>query len=576
MSALPATMINTPLSLMMDTSPTTDTDTLVSTTMDVPPVSLPSTVEETLSHCPRFRILVVGNTGVGKSSLIASIFNVSQEDIDIADGHAGTANINREYTSDDNPRFALHDSKGFEPGSTDHWGIVQEFIRQRSKKGLSIEQRLHALWLCIETPRSGSRLMQTADEELFKFATDCKIPVIVVFTKFDLLCNEFYAKAARFQEEHADSSMVQDQVVNEAHSSLRASIEVFRHQVDLTKRKRILWSHSRQPLSCVGVSTNRHFPGFLHTLEELTDVTRKCLHTQETFVPWAVAQRIDSKQKVETSIEEGSKRYWKDMAKSTVFRDHILKDCLWRIHLDIIKVWNFRDPQGLLIGREFHVQMLKLIEEFVPQPQNRLSTMRHLPVVAALAAIFGPLFPPLAIALGAVGFTVVAIEFLYHKYREAPETALFLEAYIVDLTLFLHELFAIALQSGWQKPLDSKLVSVTFEHYKKTKSGQIHQLIRNNAPSAREAIFPTKTKRNIGDLIREQLTLCEKSNFGSLIGEIDTSSDNTHSNFEPLNSDFGSLIGEVDTSSDNTHSNLEPSNSDDTHFCEHLRAPLMS
>ncbi|KAG5338323.1 hypothetical protein C0989_007561 [Termitomyces sp. Mn162] len=420
MSALPATMINMPLSLMKDTSPTTDTDTLVSTTMDVPPVSLPSTVEETLSRCPRC-------------------------DIDIADGHAGTANIDREYTSDDNPRFALHDSKGFEPGSTDHWGIVQEFIRQRSKKGLSIEQRLHALWLCIETPRSGSRLMQTADEELFKFATDCKIPVIVVFTKFDLLCNEFYAKAARFQEEHADSSMVQDQVVNEAHSSLRASIEVFRHQTAIELRwsinkptlpryqQTLIWNVFKADIFLVS--------GFLHTLEELTDVTRKCLHTQETFVPWAVAQRIDSKQKVETSIEEGSKSmynfdladfaglttsagYWKDMAKSTVFRDHILKDCLWRIHLDIIKVWNFRDPQGLLIGREFHVQMLKLIEEFVPQPQNRLSTMRHLPVVAALAAIFGPLFPPLAIALGAVGFTVVAIEFLYHKYREANSSVL--------------------------------------------------------------------------------------------------------------------------------------------------------
>ncbi|KAH0580106.1 hypothetical protein H2248_002915 [Termitomyces sp. 'cryptogamus'] len=64
MSALPATMINMPLSLMKDTSPTTDTDTLVSTTMDVPPVSLPSTVEETLSRCPRFRILVVGNVAL--------------------------------------------------------------------------------------------------------------------------------------------------------------------------------------------------------------------------------------------------------------------------------------------------------------------------------------------------------------------------------------------------------------------------------------------------------------------------------------------------------------------------------
>ncbi|KAG6879099.1 hypothetical protein C0992_005182 [Termitomyces sp. T32_za158] len=137
--------------------------------------------------------------------------------------------------------------------------------------------------------------------------------------------------------------------------------------------------------------------GFLQTLEELTDVTRNCLHTKETFVPWSVAQRIDPKQKVKTSIEyvpllslsrrikehvlflvafskllDLSAEYWKDMARSTVFKGHVLKDCVWRIHLDIVKVWNFRDPQGLLMGQEFHAQMLKLIEPFVPQYHSEL------------------------------------------------------------------------------------------------------------------------------------------------------------------------------------------------------------
>ncbi|KAG6876265.1 hypothetical protein C0993_004623, partial [Termitomyces sp. T159_Od127] len=59
-----------------------------------------------------FRVLVVGN------------------DIDIAHSRVGMADIDREYTSDDNPRFALHDSKGFEPGFTDHWETVENFIRQ--------------------------------------------------------------------------------------------------------------------------------------------------------------------------------------------------------------------------------------------------------------------------------------------------------------------------------------------------------------------------------------------------------------------------------------------------------------
>ncbi|KAG6871991.1 hypothetical protein C0995_014090 [Termitomyces sp. Mi166 len=473
-AAHPATMIDTRLATGM--APSSATNPVV---MQPPPPSLPSTIDETLSRCPRFRILVVGN------------------DIDIADGRTGRADIDREYTSNDNPCFALHDSKGFEPGFAHHWAIVEEFIRRRSKKNLPIEQRLHALWLCIETPRTGSRLMQTADEDLLKLAIARNIPVIVVFTKFDLLFFEFRAKAARFHGEQDNRSIDQIQVAKDARRSLNASIDLFRQQYDPKKNKLFPLPHAKPSLNYVGVSTNQQFPGFLQTLEELTGVTRKCLHTQETFTPWAVAQRIDPKQKVQTSIEpHNSAEYWKNLARSTVFKDHVLKDCLWRIHLDIVKVWNFRDPQM------FHVRMLKLIDPFIPQSDPGLKALRHLPLVAALAAIFGPIFPPLAIAFGAAGFTAVSIEFLYKNYRAAPETALYLEAYIIHLTLFLYELFVTALRTEWQKPLTSELIITTLEQFRETKSEQIHQLIRNNAPFT---LGPEKMRRNIGDLIRRQL-----------------------------------------------------------------------
>ncbi|KAG6901756.1 hypothetical protein C0995_008231 [Termitomyces sp. Mi166 len=229
---------------------------------DAPPASLPSTVEETLSRSPRFRILVVGNTGVGKSSLVANIFNVRPQEIDnIADGRAGSANIDREYTSDDYQCFALHDSNGFEPGSTEQWRIVKEFIRQRSKKSLPFEQRLHALWLCVETPRSGSRLLQTADEDLLKLAISRKIPVIVVFTKLDLLFNEFYSRAVRNQGEQGNRGIDPNKIAEDARISLRTSIEVFQQQFSLLKPKQFPWSHSKHSLNYVGVSTNHQFLG---------------------------------------------------------------------------------------------------------------------------------------------------------------------------------------------------------------------------------------------------------------------------------------------------------------------------
>ncbi|KAG6887114.1 hypothetical protein C0992_000630, partial [Termitomyces sp. T32_za158] len=82
-----------------------------------------------------------------------------------------------------------------------------------------------------------------------------------------------------------------------------------------------------------------------------------------------------------------------------------------------------------------------------------------------------------------------------------PETALYLEAYIIDLTLFLHELFVTALQTEWQKPLNSGLLMATLEHFRGIKSQQIHQLIRDNAPAPRDALAPERRRRNIGDLI---------------------------------------------------------------------------
>jgi hypothetical protein len=43
--------------------------------------------------------------------------------------------------------------------------------------------------------------------------------------------------------------------------------------------------------------------------------------------------------------------YWVNLGKSAVFKEHILFDCLSRIHLDIIEVWNFYDPEKVSFNR---------------------------------------------------------------------------------------------------------------------------------------------------------------------------------------------------------------------------------
>ncbi|KAJ7915695.1 hypothetical protein B0H13DRAFT_1610139, partial [Mycena leptocephala] len=82
--------------------------------------------------------------GAGKSSLINRVFDVN--DVKASDSKPGEAEIDLEITSQTNKLFVLHDSKGFEPFKVDTFHIVEQFIRDRSDRGLQLKDRLHAAW----------------------------------------------------------------------------------------------------------------------------------------------------------------------------------------------------------------------------------------------------------------------------------------------------------------------------------------------------------------------------------------------------------------------------------------------
>ncbi|KAN0092578.1 hypothetical protein V8E55_003362 [Tylopilus felleus] len=162
----------------------------------------------------RFRILVIGRANAGKTTLIQRVCKTTESPIvriymflahTMLDNESqrGEHDIEHEISFKSNDRFVFHDSRGFEAGSTDELHKVQAFIEERANEQ-ALEARLHAIWYCI--PMDYPRPITVAEEFFFSEHGTGKVPVIVVFTKFDAL------DAAAFGELRDQGMSIQEAV----------------------------------------------------------------------------------------------------------------------------------------------------------------------------------------------------------------------------------------------------------------------------------------------------------------------------------------------------------------------------
>ncbi|KAK4629188.1 hypothetical protein CLAFUW4_08156 [Fulvia fulva] len=137
------------------------------------------------------RVLVCGNTGVGKSTLINKTFGVDVTQS--SDRSRGIHDVKEEITFEGRPDLVVHDSGGFEAGADAEFLAIEEFLKAKSAV-LEVEQRLHVIWFCIEI--NSARTLQTATEKLFQavgvYANE--VPIVVVATKKDGLLDLEYMK----------------------------------------------------------------------------------------------------------------------------------------------------------------------------------------------------------------------------------------------------------------------------------------------------------------------------------------------------------------------------------------------
>ncbi|KAF8267501.1 hypothetical protein EI94DRAFT_1315775 [Lactarius quietus] len=173
---------------------------------------LVSMVRQALPEWFKFRILVVGKRGSGKSSLVNAIFKV---DVTAAPESAlGRADIDVEFRPADNRYLIVHECSGLDPQTTDSQDLqtIRDFISRRTDASRSPPERLHAVWICVPASDAIDGRLGDGVEEILGMRN---VPVILVFTKFDVVVSQVSLDISSGDPEYQERARAKAQTMYE-------------------------------------------------------------------------------------------------------------------------------------------------------------------------------------------------------------------------------------------------------------------------------------------------------------------------------------------------------------------------
>ncbi|KAF8257342.1 hypothetical protein EI94DRAFT_1791868 [Lactarius quietus] len=136
-----------------------------------PLLALTSTAQQVLPEDFKFRILVVGKRGSGKSSLIKAVFNV---DVPAAPERRalGKTDINFGYCPEDNRYLIVHECSGLDrAGDSQNFLEIRDFVLHRTDKSRPASERLHAVWICVPASDAIDGNLGEGVEEILRMRT---------------------------------------------------------------------------------------------------------------------------------------------------------------------------------------------------------------------------------------------------------------------------------------------------------------------------------------------------------------------------------------------------------------------
>ncbi|KAJ6562959.1 hypothetical protein B0H10DRAFT_2364365 [Mycena sp. CBHHK59/15] len=348
--------------------------------------------------------------------------------------------------------------------------------------------------LCIQTPTAGARVVEAGDELFLQLAHKHQIPVVVVFTQYDRLIRNYMA----LEDSSMDRDALRQRSQNAAQSDFDGCVESLKKAVD---RLTI-------PMpSYVNVSVRK---GYDDNIPSLVDLTRKIVEQRlegDAWIVWAVAQRASIPLKIDACVAKGMSYYWRALSSSIPgVGKPLLRECLVKVHRDIISCWNLRDGETVLNRDEFKQLMIYIVQDMhedeghtkpLPPDIDKISQF-----VTLFTAASASIAPPVAI----LGLTYFFVSWLSNAVLDnTSEVQRLLIAYTVDLILVLEELFKITLQPNLSGRISWDALQEAFEAYQRSTSQRsVHSGVRALVEQCGQLSLDSSSIRNsVEELVQQ-------------------------------------------------------------------------
>ncbi|KAK1991597.1 hypothetical protein LX36DRAFT_663148 [Colletotrichum falcatum] len=247
-------------------------------------------VRDILPEHSTCRILICGNTGVGKSTLLNKVFGfeMTQENSD----QRGQHNIEDGFESDHHPGIIIHDSEGFQAGNKKEIAVFKKFLKKRADSR-NVRDQLHAIWLCIDTDtdRPVQSALANVLQEVAKNVPET--PLIVVGTKKDK-----FVKLRRLDTESGSAEREPGEEAKPAESDLlKEREELFRTRFDTEPETADIWPQLNAKFAFVSRYDQE-------SIKELVHKTTGSFSDAVTSEAMIAAQIPDVDAKIDQAVEK--------------------------------------------------------------------------------------------------------------------------------------------------------------------------------------------------------------------------------------------------------------------------------